>query len=79
MFSRFFIDRPIFAVVISLFIALAGLAAMRVLPIAQVSGDRAARGAGSRGVSRSPRPSCSRNPSPRRSRTPSTAWRACYT
>src|SRR3954471_4795199 len=35
MFSRFFIDRPIFAVVISLFIALAGLAALRVLPIAQ--------------------------------------------
>jgi multidrug efflux pump len=35
MFSRFFIDRPIFAVVISLFIALAGLAAMRALPIAQ--------------------------------------------
>ncbi|MGE5615488.1 MAG: efflux RND transporter permease subunit [Bacillota bacterium] len=35
MFSRFFIDRPIFAVVISVFIALAGLAAMRVLPIAQ--------------------------------------------
>ena len=35
MFSRFFIDRPIFAVVISIFIVLAGLAAMRVLPIAQ--------------------------------------------
>ena len=35
MLSRFFIDRPIFAVVISLFIVLAGLAAMRVLPIAQ--------------------------------------------
>ena len=35
MFSRLFIDRPIFAVVISLFIVLAGLAAMRVLPIAQ--------------------------------------------
>ncbi len=35
MFSKFFIDRPIFAVVISIFIALAGLAAMRVLPIAQ--------------------------------------------
>ena len=33
--SRFFIDRPIFAIVISLFIALAGIAAMRVLPIAQ--------------------------------------------
>jgi multidrug efflux pump len=35
MFSRFFIDRPIFAVVISTFIMLAGLAAMRILPIAQ--------------------------------------------
>src|ERR1043165_6316728 len=35
MFSRFFIDRPIFAVVIALFISLAGIAAMRVLPIAQ--------------------------------------------
>jgi len=35
MFSRFFIDRPIFAVVISIFFVLAGLAAMRVLPIAQ--------------------------------------------
>jgi hydrophobe/amphiphile efflux-1 (HAE1) family protein len=35
MFSRFFIDRPIFAAVISIFIALAGIAAMRALPIAQ--------------------------------------------
>jgi HAE1 family hydrophobic/amphiphilic exporter-1/multidrug efflux pump len=35
MFSRFFIDRPIFAVVLSIFIVLAGLAAMRILPIAQ--------------------------------------------
>ncbi|MCX9157058.1 multidrug efflux RND transporter permease subunit [Niveibacterium sp. 24ML] len=35
MFSRFFIDRPIFAFVISIFMVLAGLAAMRVLPIAQ--------------------------------------------
>src|SRR5436190_4119270 len=35
MFSRFFIDRPIFAAVISTFIVLAGLAAMRSLPIAQ--------------------------------------------
>src|SRR5512134_2181356 len=35
MFSRFFIDRPIFAAVISVFVVLAGLAAMRVLPIAQ--------------------------------------------
>jgi HAE1 family hydrophobic/amphiphilic exporter-1/multidrug efflux pump len=35
MFSRFFIDRPIFAAVLSIFIAIAGYAAMRVLPIAQ--------------------------------------------
>ncbi|HSU44524.1 MAG TPA: efflux RND transporter permease subunit [Casimicrobiaceae bacterium] len=35
MLSRFFIDRPIFAVVIATFIVLAGLAAMRSLPVAQ--------------------------------------------
>ncbi|AWL13382.1 Antibiotic efflux pump membrane transporter ArpB [Saliniradius amylolyticus] len=35
MFSRFFIDRPIFAFVISIFIVLAGIAAMRSLPVAQ--------------------------------------------
>ncbi len=35
MFSRFFIDRPIFAAVLSIFLVLAGLSAMRVLPIAQ--------------------------------------------
>jgi HAE1 family hydrophobic/amphiphilic exporter-1/multidrug efflux pump len=35
MFSRFFIDRPIFAAVLSIFIILGGLASMRVLPIAQ--------------------------------------------
>ena len=35
MFSRFFIDRPIFAMVISIFIVIAGLASMRNLPVAQ--------------------------------------------
>ena len=35
MISRFFIDRPIFAAVLSIFIIIAGLAGMRVLPIAQ--------------------------------------------
>jgi HAE1 family hydrophobic/amphiphilic exporter-1/multidrug efflux pump len=35
MSSRFFIDRPIFAAVLSLFIVIAGLASMRSLPIAQ--------------------------------------------
>lgn len=35
MFAKFFIDRPIFGFVISIVIVLAGLAAMRILPIAQ--------------------------------------------
>ncbi|RZU46751.1 HAE1 family hydrophobic/amphiphilic exporter-1/multidrug efflux pump [Fluviicoccus keumensis] len=35
MIARYFIDRPIFAFVISIFVTLAGLAAMRNLPIAQ--------------------------------------------
>src|SRR6266850_8570876 len=35
MLSRFFIDRPIFAAVLSVFIVIAGLAAMRTLPVAQ--------------------------------------------
>jgi len=35
MISRFFIDRPIFAAVLSIFILIAGLASMRNLPIAQ--------------------------------------------
>jgi len=35
MFSRFFIDRPIFAAVLSVFVVIAGLAAMRILPVAQ--------------------------------------------
>jgi hydrophobe/amphiphile efflux-1 (HAE1) family protein len=33
--ARFFIDRPVFAIVLSLFITLSGLLAMAVLPIAQ--------------------------------------------
>ncbi len=35
MFSKFFIERPIFATVISLVIVLAGLVAMKVLPVEQ--------------------------------------------
>src|SRR4249920_2777618 len=35
MISRFFIDRPIFAAVLSLAIAIAGLVTVRTLPIAQ--------------------------------------------
>ena len=35
MISSYFIDRPIFASVISAFIVIAGLAALRVLPVAQ--------------------------------------------
>jgi HAE1 family hydrophobic/amphiphilic exporter-1/multidrug efflux pump len=35
MFSRYFIERPILAAVLSIFIVIAGLAAMRNLPVAQ--------------------------------------------
>ena len=35
MFSRFFIDRPIFAAVLAIFIVIAGLSASASLPIAQ--------------------------------------------
>ena len=35
MLARFFIDRPIFAAVISIFLIIAGLAAIRTLPVAQ--------------------------------------------
>ena len=35
MFSRFFINRPIFASVLSIVIVLAGLAALRALPVEQ--------------------------------------------
>ncbi|HBA55381.1 MAG TPA: hypothetical protein DCZ04_13255, partial [Syntrophorhabdus aromaticivorans] len=35
MFSKFFIDRPIFATVISIIICLAGLVAMTGLPVEQ--------------------------------------------
>jgi multidrug efflux pump subunit AcrB len=35
MFSRFFIDRPIFAAVLSIVIVLAGLVARTQLPVAQ--------------------------------------------
>ncbi len=35
MFSKFFIDRPIFATVISLIVVLAGLVSMKVLPVEQ--------------------------------------------
>ena len=35
MFSRFFIDRPVFATVLAIVIVLAGMAALRVLPVAQ--------------------------------------------
>lgn len=35
MFSKFFIDRPIFATVLALLIVVAGLVTLGILPIAQ--------------------------------------------
>ena len=43
MFSRFFIERPIFATVISLIIVIAGLVAMKALPVASTRPSRRCR------------------------------------
>ena len=44
--SSFFIDRPIFASVISIIIVVAGLVAMPLLPVSEYPGGRAAHGGG---------------------------------
>ena len=75
MLSRFFIDRPIFAAVISVFFVLAGLAAMRSLPIAQYP-EIAPPVVTVQAVYPALPPKCSSKPSPRRSKTRSTACRA---
>jgi hypothetical protein len=49
-FSRFFIDRPIFAAVLSIVIFAAGLIAIPKLPIGEVPGRGAAVGGGAHGV-----------------------------
>ena len=56
MFSRFFIDRPIFANVIAIVTMLVGVVALFVLPIEQYPADHAADGAGDDGLSRAPTP-----------------------
>ena len=43
-FSHFFIDRPIFATVLSLIVTIVGLIAQRALPVVGVSRDRPADG-----------------------------------
>ena len=75
MISRFFIDRPIFAAVLSIFIVIAGLASMRIAADRAVPGDRAAGGDRARDLSRAPRPRCWSRRWPRRSRTRSPASR----
>ena len=52
MFSRFFIDRPIFANVIAIVTMLIGAVALWRLPIEQYPGDHAADGAGDDELSR---------------------------
>ena len=44
MFSKFFIDRPRFAVVIAIVMSLAGLIAIFTLPVAMYPGNYAADG-----------------------------------
>ncbi len=78
MFSTFFIKRPIFATVLSLIIVLAGLAAMRVLPISRYPKSRR-RWSTSPPSTPAPRPRCWSAPWPRPSKSRSTRWRTCCT
>ena len=51
MFSKFFINRPIFATVLALLIVVAGLVTLNILPVAQFP-EITANGAGLCGLSR---------------------------
>ena len=60
--SKFFIDRPIFAIVIAILIMLAGGLSIFTLPVEQYPADRAAVGADQRQLSPAPRPRPCRTP-----------------
>ena len=77
--SGYFIDRPIFASVISAFIVIAGLAALRVLPVAQYPDILPPQVEVRRVLSGRQRRDASRRRWPRRSTRPSTAWTTCCT
>ena len=79
VFSRFFIDRPIFAAVLSIVITLAGGIAVFTLPVAQYPADHAADGVRSTATIPAPAPRSWPRPSPRRSSSRSTASRTCST
>ena len=79
MISRFFIDRPIFAAVLSIVITLAGAIAMLSLPIAQYPRHHAADGAGFVSAIPAPTPRWWPTRWPRRSSSRSTASRTCST
>ena len=79
LMARFFIDRPVFAWVISIVIVLAGLAAAWMSAGGAISGDHAAHGASDLPVSRAPAPWWWPTPWPRRSSSKSTASRTCST
>ena len=75
MFSKFFIDRPIFASVLSIIITLAGGIAVCHAAGRAVSRDHAADGRGLGRTIPAPTPRSSPTPSPRRSSSRSTASR----
>lgn len=53
MFSKFFINRPIFATVLALIIVVAGLVTLNILPSGAIPGHYTAYGASFRRISRS--------------------------
>ena len=78
-FSHFFIDRPIFAGVISIILTLVGAISFRALPITEYPGNRAADGRRAARPSRARRRRSSRRPWRRRSSRRSTASTTCST
>ena len=59
--ARFFIDRPVFAIVISLFLMLIGTLSLLGLPIARIPEHRAADGAGEQRSTSAPARTSSRS------------------
>ena len=76
--SKFFIDRPIFAGVLSVLVLLAGLLAMFQLPISEYP-EVVPPSVVVRAQYPGANPRSSPKPSPRRWRNPSTASRTCST
>ncbi|MEC6999623.1 efflux RND transporter permease subunit [Brucella abortus] len=76
--NRFFVDRPVFAAVISIVLVLAGLICIRILPVAQYPELSAAAGGCERDLSRCKRGNRGADRCSAAGTTRSTASRTCF-